>query len=111
VFDRRVNAGMRRQPLRAEIAPLLAQRGLLVQSTIAHRNLKFAQATVVTTKEWRDGVEAPSEKARPGTSLAAQSADLHGAFSKRAPSGLPPDAAFPFSAPKPTPAWASLRRE
>jgi hypothetical protein len=50
VFDRRVNAGMRRQPLRAEIAPLLAQRGLLVQSTIAHRNLKFAQATVVTTK-------------------------------------------------------------
>jgi hypothetical protein len=110
VFDRRVNAGMRRQPLRAEIAPLLAQRGLLVQSTIAHRNLKFAQATVVS-KAWRDGVGAPSEKARPGTSLAAQSADLHGAFSKRALSGLPPDAAFPFSAPKPTPAWASLRRE
>jgi hypothetical protein len=39
----------------------------------------------VTTKVWRDGVEAPSEKARPGTSLAAQSADLHGAFTQEGP--------------------------
>jgi hypothetical protein len=38
----------------------------------------------IGTSNW-DGVEAPSKKARPGTSLAAQSADLHGAFLQEGP--------------------------